>query len=51
MVSTIHNVTMVITNRIDRNTGLVIKKPECNLADQYLAYNPLYKKTLNTFGD
>uniref|UniRef100_A0A1A9VP46 DDE_Tnp_1_7 domain-containing protein n=1 Tax=Glossina austeni TaxID=7395 RepID=A0A1A9VP46_GLOAU len=57
MISTIHNADMIDSNKIDRNTQLFIKKPHCiidynqdmngvDLADQYLAYNPIFRKTL-----
>lgn len=57
MISTIHNAkyTDINTDKIDHDTQLRIKKPHCvvdynkymsgvDLADQYLAYNPIYKK-------
>ncbi|KAI4474615.1 hypothetical protein M0802_015530 [Mischocyttarus mexicanus] len=57
MISTIHNADIIDSNKIDRNTQLFIKKQHCiidcnqymngvDLADQYLAYNLIFRKTL-----
>lgn len=56
-VRIISTIDIVDTGEIDRRTGLPIKKPKCivdynnfmsgvDLADQYLSYNPIYRKSL-----
>lgn len=57
MISTIHQARMIQTQKINRKTGDLIQKPETileynkymkgvDLADQYLAYNPIIRKTV-----
>lgn len=57
MISTIHNATLIDTQRKCRKTNCTIKKPESVLhynkymkgvdrADQFLSYYPIYKKTI-----
>ncbi|XP_068993070.1 piggyBac transposable element-derived protein 4-like [Neodiprion pinetum] len=57
MISTIHNATLVNTQRTCKKTNCTIKKPESVLdynkymkgvdrADQYLSYYPIYRKSI-----
>lgn len=57
MISTIHNATLINTQRTCRKTNCTIKKPESVLdynkymkgvdrADQYLSYYPIYRKSI-----